>query len=56
MTVASYRLSVVGDNTGVKLMSGKILVWLLTTVLLGTLSAQAQQPQSVLFRADKVIR
>ena len=43
MTVVSGRLSVVGDNTGAKLMSGKIFVWLLTTVLLGSVAAQAQQ-------------
>jgi putative ABC transport system substrate-binding protein len=47
MTVVSGQLSVVGDNTGAKLMSGKIFVWLLTTVLLGTVSAQAQQPKKV---------
>ena len=28
-------------------MSGKIFVWLLTTVLLGTVSAEAQQPKKV---------
>jgi hypothetical protein len=28
-------------------MSGKIFVWLLTTVLLGTVSAEAQQPKRV---------
>jgi hypothetical protein len=38
MTVVSGELSVVGGNTGAKLMSGKILVWLLATVLLTTAS------------------
>ena len=36
MTVVSGQLSLVGDNTGAKLMSGKIFVWLLATVLLTT--------------------
>ena len=49
MTVVSGQLSVVGDSTGAKLMSGKIFVWLLVTVLLGTVSAQAQQ-QTKIFR------
>jgi putative ABC transport system substrate-binding protein len=39
--------SVVGDNTVAKLMSGKLFVWLLTTVLLGTVSAEAQQPTKI---------
>ena len=48
MTVVSGQLSVVGDNTGAKLMSGKIFVWLLATVLLSTApSAEAQQPTKV---------
>ncbi len=47
MTVLSGQLSVVGYNTVAKLMSGKIFVWLLTTVLLGTVSAEAQQPGRV---------
>jgi hypothetical protein len=28
-------------------MTGKILVWLLATVLLGTVSAEAQQPKKI---------
>jgi putative ABC transport system substrate-binding protein len=44
MTVVSSQLSVIGDNTGAKLMSGKIFVWLLITLLLGTVPAEAQQP------------
>jgi putative ABC transport system substrate-binding protein len=47
MIVVSGQLSVVGDNKGAKLMSGKIIDWLLTTVLLGTVSAQAQQPTKI---------
>jgi putative ABC transport system substrate-binding protein len=47
MTVVSGQLSVVGDNTGAKLMSRKIFAWLLTTVLLGTVSAEAQQPKKI---------
>jgi putative tryptophan/tyrosine transport system substrate-binding protein len=48
MTVVSSQLSVVGDNTGAKLMSGKIFVWLLATVLLTTAPpAEAQQPKKV---------
>ncbi len=47
MTVVGGQLSVVGDNTGVKSTSGKIFIWLLATVLLGTVSAQAQQPKKV---------
>ena len=48
MTVVSGQLSDVGDNTGAKLMSGKICVWLLTTVLLSTAPlAEAQQPKKV---------
>jgi putative ABC transport system substrate-binding protein len=44
--VVSGQFSVVGDNTGAKLMSRKILVWLMTTVLL-TAAAQAQQPAKI---------
>src|SRR5437762_13894879 len=44
MTVVSSQLSVIGDNTGAKLMSGKIFVCLLITLLLGTVPAEAQQP------------
>ncbi len=48
MTVVSGQLSLVGDNTGAKLMSGKIFVWLLATVLLTTAPpAEAQQPKKV---------
>jgi putative ABC transport system substrate-binding protein len=48
MTVVSGQLSVVGGNTGAKLMSRKILVWLLATVLLTTASpAESQQPKKV---------
>ena len=48
MTVVSGQLSVVGNNTGAKLMSGKIFVWLLTTVLLSTApTADAQQTKKV---------
>src|SRR6266545_6520919 len=47
MTVLSGQLSDVGDNTVAKLMSGKIFVWLLATVLLGTVSAEAQQPKNI---------
>src|SRR4030095_2538875 len=48
MTVVSGQLSVVGDNTGAKLMSGKFFVWLLTTVLLSTAPpADAQQTKKV---------
>ena len=48
MTVVSGQLSVVGNNTGAKLMSGKIFVWLLTTVLLSTAPpADAQQTKKV---------
>jgi ABC-type uncharacterized transport system substrate-binding protein len=43
MTVVSDRLSVVGNSTGAKLISGKILVWLLTTVLLTTAAPAAEQ-------------
>ena len=48
MTVVSGQLSVVGDNTGAKLMGAKILVWLLATVLLTTAPpVDAQQPTKV---------
>ena len=48
MTVVSGQLSLVGDNMGAKLMSGKIFVWLLATVLLTTAPpAEAQQPKKV---------
>jgi putative ABC transport system substrate-binding protein len=48
MTVASGQLSVVTRNTKAKLMSEKILVWLLATFLLITPShAEAQQPAKV---------
>jgi putative ABC transport system substrate-binding protein len=48
MTVVSGQLSVVGDNTGAKLMSGKIFIWLLATVLLTTAPpTEAQQPKKV---------
>jgi putative ABC transport system substrate-binding protein len=41
-------MTVVSDNTGAKLMSGKIFVWLLATVFLTTVSfAHAQQPKKV---------
>ena len=49
MTVVSGQLSVVGDNTGAKLMSGKIFVWLLATVLLTTAPlTEAQQTGKIL--------
>jgi hypothetical protein len=35
------------ENARAKLMSGKILVWLLATFLLGTVHAQAQQPPKI---------
>jgi putative tryptophan/tyrosine transport system substrate-binding protein len=47
MTVVSGQLSVVSENTGAKLMSGKIFVWLLTTFLLGTVPAEAQQTKKI---------
>jgi putative ABC transport system substrate-binding protein len=48
MTVVSGQLSVVGDNTVARLMNGKILVWLLATVLLATAPrAEAQQPTKI---------
>jgi ABC-type uncharacterized transport system substrate-binding protein len=47
MTVVSGQISVVGENTGAKVMSGKILVWLLATFLLSTVSAAAQQARKV---------
>ena len=48
MTVVSGQLSVVGGNTGAKLMSGKIFIWLLTTVLLTTAPpTEAQQPKKI---------
>jgi putative tryptophan/tyrosine transport system substrate-binding protein len=48
MTVVSAQLSVVGNNTGAKLMSEKVFVWLLATVLLTTaLSAEAQEPKKI---------
>jgi putative tryptophan/tyrosine transport system substrate-binding protein len=47
MTGGSGQLSVIRD-TGAKLMSGKIFVWLLATVWLGTVSpAEAQQPGTI---------
>src|SRR6266481_721723 len=50
MTVVSGQLSVVGHNTGAKLMSGKIFVWLLTTVLLTTAPAAEAQQTGKVFR------
>jgi len=48
MTVVSGPLSVVGDNTRAKLISGTIFVWLLTTVLLTTTPpTAAQQPKKI---------
>ena len=47
MTVVSGQLSVVSENTGAKLMSGKIFVWLLAILLLETVYADAQQPAKV---------
>jgi putative tryptophan/tyrosine transport system substrate-binding protein len=48
MTVVSGQWSVVGENTGAKLMSRKILVWLLATVSLATTSsANAQQLKKI---------
>ena len=48
MTVVSGQLSLAGDNMGAKLMSGKIFVWLVATVLLTTAPpAEAQQPKKV---------
>jgi hypothetical protein len=45
MTVVSDQLSVVGDNTGAKLMREKFFVWLLATVLLSIAPLdEAQQP------------
>ena len=46
MTGVSGQSSGAGDNTGAKLVSGKIFVWLLATLLLiPTFSAEAQQSQ-----------
>ena len=42
MKVASGQLSVVVENMGAKLMSGKIFVWLLATGLLTTASLAAR--------------
>jgi putative ABC transport system substrate-binding protein len=50
MTVISGQWSVISENTGAKLMHGKIFVWLLATVLL--IAAQTAQPQ----QAKKVPR
>jgi hypothetical protein len=48
MTVVSDQESVVSDKTGAKLMSGKIFVWLLATVLLmAAPPAEAQQPGKI---------
>jgi putative tryptophan/tyrosine transport system substrate-binding protein len=48
MTVVSDQLSVVGDNTGAKLMREKFFVWLLATVLLSIAPlAEAQQPTKI---------
>jgi putative ABC transport system substrate-binding protein len=47
MTIVSGQFSAVGDNTGAKLMSGKIFVWLLAIVLLGTVAAEAQLPKKI---------
>jgi putative tryptophan/tyrosine transport system substrate-binding protein len=47
MTVVGCQLLVVGDNARAKLMSGKTFLWLLTIVLLGTVSAEAQQPVKI---------
>jgi putative ABC transport system substrate-binding protein len=47
MIVVSGHLSVVGDNTGAQLMNGKIFLWLLTAVLLGIVSAAAQQSPKI---------
>jgi putative ABC transport system substrate-binding protein len=48
MTVVSGQLAVVGDNAGAKLMSGKIFIWLLATVLMTSAPpAEAQQPTKV---------
>jgi hypothetical protein len=45
MTEVRDQRSGVGNNTGAKLMTGKIFVWLLATVLLTTASStEAQQP------------
>src|SRR5262245_23481277 len=41
-------MKVVSDNTGTKLMSGKMFVWLLATVLLTTVSfVEPQQPKNL---------
>jgi ABC-type uncharacterized transport system substrate-binding protein len=45
MKVASGRLSVVVENTGAKLMSGRIFVWLLAGLLTTASLANAQQPK-----------
>jgi putative ABC transport system substrate-binding protein len=48
MTVASWQWSVVSNNLWKKLMAKSFLVWLLTTVLLRTVSpAEAQQPRKI---------
>jgi putative ABC transport system substrate-binding protein len=47
MTVGSDQLSVASKETGAKKMSRKISVWLLATVLLTTVPAEAQQPVKV---------
>ena len=46
MTVVNGQLSVVRKNTGAELTRG-IFVWLLATLLLGTVPAAAQQPAKV---------
>jgi putative ABC transport system substrate-binding protein len=47
MTVVSSQLPVVSWGEGEKRMTGKILIWLLATVLLTTYPADAQQPKKV---------
>src|SRR5438105_1429092 len=48
MTVDNGQSSVVSKEAGVKPMTKKILVWLLTTVFLATVSpAEAQQPKKI---------
>jgi ABC-type uncharacterized transport system substrate-binding protein len=48
MTVGSDQLSVVSKEAGAKSMAITIVIWLLTTILLATVSvAEAQQPKKV---------
>jgi hypothetical protein len=59
MTVVSGQLSVVSENTGAKLMRGKIFVWLLATLLLGpvyVVEAQETKKSHVDQTADAIYK